>query len=114
MKYTIDAKGKKLGRVATEAATILMGKNTPTFEKHLVADVTLHITNVSQIDFNPKKVGATDFLRHTGYPGGLRATSMDKFIKEKGYPELMRKTIYGMLPTNKLRSKIIKNLVVTE
>lgn len=114
MKYTIDAAGKKLGRVATEAASLLMGKKLATFEKNTVAEVSVHVKNASQISLDRKKVGQTEFRHHSGYRGGLYATSMEQFIKEKGYPELMRKTVYGMLPTNKLRSKMIKNLVVTE
>lgn len=114
MKYTIDAAGKKLGRVAAEVAALLQGKGLPTYERNTVADVKVIVKNVAQINFDAKKVAQTTFLRHTGYLGGLRGTSMEKFTKEKGYPELMRKTVYGMLPTNKLRPKMIKNLVVTE
>lgn len=114
MKYTIDAEGKKLGRVASQAAALLMGKSLPDMSKNVVADVTVHIENVSRISFNPKKVSQTKFLKHSGYRGGLYATSMEELISKKGYGELMRKTIYGMLPTNKLRSRVIKNLVVTE
>ena len=114
MKYTIDAKDKKLGRVASEAAALLMGKSLPDMEKNVVADVKVHIENVSRLSFNNKKVSETKFLQHSGWRGGLMATSMEEFIEKKGYGELMRKTIYGMLPTNKLRSRMIKNLVVTE
>lgn len=114
MKYTIDAKDKKLGRIASEAAALLIGKSLPDMSKNVVADVKVHIENVSKLSFNPKKVSQTKFLKHSGYRGGLYATSMDEIIERKGYGELMRKTVYGMLPTNKLRSRMIKNLVVTE
>jgi len=114
MKYTIDASGKKLGRVASEAALLLIGKRLKDMEKNAVADVIVRVENVSKIDFDPKKVNQTKFLKHSGWRGGLNATSMEELIEKKGYPELMRKTVYGMLPINKLRSRIIKNLVATE
>ena len=114
MKYTIDASGKKLGRVASEVAALLMGKSLVTVERNTVADVSVHVKNAAQLSFDKKIVGQTTFLRHTGYPGGLRGTSMEKFVEKKGYGELMRKTVYGMLPMNKLRAKMIKHLVVTD
>lgn len=114
MKYTIDASGKKLGRVASEAAALLIGKRLPTMTKNNAPAVTVLIQNASKLDIDPTKAAVTEFKHHTGYRGNLKAVSMSTFIKEKGYPELMRKTIYGMLPTNKLRSKMIKNLIVTE
>jgi len=113
-KYTIDAKGKKLGRIASSAAALLMGKNSTAFSKNKVFDVRVHITNASGLDINPKKARATIFYRHSGYPGGLKEITLAEYIVKKGYKELVRKTIFGMLPTNTLRSKIIKNLVVTE
>lgn len=114
MKYTIDANEKKLGRVASQAAALLIGKGLSNMNKNEVPDVRVHIENVSKLALNPKKVSETKFLKHSGYRGGLYATSMQEFIAKKGYGELMRKTIYGMLPTNKLRSRMIKNLFMTE
>lgn len=114
MKYTIDSANKSLGRVATEAAVLLMGKNKPDFAKNTIADVEVHITNASQVKMSSKKLADTIFRHHTGYRGNLKEVDLVRFIKEKGYPELFRKTINGMLPINKLRAKIIKNLHVTE
>lgn len=114
MKYTIDAKGGRLGRVASEAASLLMGKNSPDFAKNKVADVKVHVTNASALEISPKKASMTKFYKHSGYPGGLKEISLDQYIKKHGYGELVRKTVYGMLPTNKLRAKMIKNLSVSE
>lgn len=114
MKYTIDAQDKKLGRVASQAASFLMGKSLTNVTKNKVADVEVHITNASKLDIDRKKAIATDFYHHSGYPGGIKKMTLAEYIEKKGYKELMRKTIYGMLPTNTLRSKMIKNLIVTE
>lgn len=114
MKYTIDAKGKALGRVASEAAVALMGKRSPSFRKNVVAPVSVHVTNASKLKITAKKRSETVFKKHSGYRGGLKSKSFVEFLDQKGYGELVRKTVYGMLPTNKLRSRMIKNLSVTE
>ena len=72
MEYTIDAKGKKLGRVAAEAASILMGKNTPAFERNTVADHKVLITNASLADINEDKLETKEFDSYTGHPVGLK------------------------------------------
>lgn len=114
MKFTIDSKNRTLGRVASEAAVILMGKKTPGYTRNKIAAVEVHVTNAAQIRIDTKKRNDTVFKHHTGYRGNLKGITMDRFIKEKGLRELVRKTVYGMLPTNKLRPEMIKNLHVTE
>jgi large subunit ribosomal protein L13 len=114
MKYTIDTANKSLGRTASEAAVILMGKKGTDFATNTVADVQVHITNASKVKISSKKLENKVYRHHTGYRGSLKEVAMDRFIKEKGYKELFRKTVWGMLPINKLRPKIIKNLHVTE
>ncbi len=114
MKYTIDTANKSLGRVASEAATMLMGKKMTGYKRNAVAPVEVHISNASQVKISSKKLNDTVFRHHTGYRGNLKEVSIERFIKEKGYKELFRKTVYGMLPTNKLRAQMIKNLHVTE
>jgi len=113
-KFTIDAKGKKLGRVATEVASILMGKNRTDFAKNIVPKVEVVVTNAAQFDISPKKKEEKEYRRYSGYPGGLRYQSLEDALIKKGIREVFRKTVYGMLPTNKLRSIMIKNLFVTE
>jgi large subunit ribosomal protein L13 len=114
MKYTIDATEKKLGRVATEAAVLLMGKNTTTFARNIVPKVQVHITNASKAAITPKKLTEKEYLRYSGYPGGLKSRTMAQVVEKKGYGEVFRKAVYGMLPGNKLRSIMMKNLVVEE
>lgn len=114
MKYTIDATNKKLGRVATEAATLLMGKNRPDFERHILSPTNVEIINVSHLELTQKKMKNEKYVRYTGYPGGLRSEPMDRVINKKGYGEIVRRAVYGMLPANKLRSRMMKNLVIKE
>jgi large subunit ribosomal protein L13 len=114
MKYLIDAKDKKLGRVATEAAHILMGKNTTSFARNKVAPVDLTITNVSLIDISEKKKEEMEYKWYSGYPGGLRFEKLKEALLKKGSKEVLRRTISGMLPKNKLRSVMIKNLTLVE
>ena len=111
---TIDAKGMTLGRVASKAAAALMGKNTTTFVKNKVAPLSVTITNASKTVLSPKKLREVEFARYSGYPGGLRYENLGEVIEKKGYKEMYKVAVYGMLPHNKLRSQMIKNLTVTD
>jgi large subunit ribosomal protein L13 len=108
--HTIDAKGKKLGRIASEAAKLLMGKNRTDFARNVVPVVAITITNVSLLDITEKKKDGKVYAKYSGYPGGFRTENLGEVIAKKGAPEALRKVIYGMLPKNKLRSRMIKNL----
>ncbi len=112
-EYTIDAKGKRLGKVATEAATYLMGKNAADFERHLIAPVKVNITNASKLDVADKKKGEI-YQSYSGYPGGRRVETLEHLGKRLGYAEVIRRTVNGMLPKNKLQKSLMKNLIVTE
>lgn len=113
-EYTIDASGKKIGRVASEAASILMGKKLPSFEKHTVAEVKLTIENASKLSIDSRKMEGMQYAMYSGYPGGLRFESLEKVIEKKGYGEVLTRAIKGMIPNNKLRSVAMKNLTIKE
>ena len=112
MKYTIDAQGKKLGRVASEAAALLRGKGLATFTRNELPDVSVEIANASGLSLTEKKKDTTAYRRYSGYPGGLKEMTMRELVAKKGYGELLRKVILGMLPRNRQRSRLIKKLVV--
>ena len=114
MKYTIDAKNKKLGRLATEIAVLLMGKNRPDFRKERVADAEVEVVNASKMDIDEKKLTTKKYVRYTGYPGGIKTEQMSNIVNRKGYKDVFKTAVYGMLPKNKLRAKMIKNLEVKE
>lgn len=111
--YTIDATGKRLGRVATEAASVLLGKNTTHFARNLVEPVSVIISNASQLDISEKRA-RDEFQRYTGHPGGRRTETIDHLAKRRGYGEVVRRVISGMIPKNRLHAPRMKNLTVTE
>ncbi len=113
-RFTIDANGKRLGRVATEVATLLMGKHRSDVTRHMVIPVEVHVTNVRKLLLTEEKREGKKYVRYTGYPGGLRTLTMQKLIERKGYGEVFKKAVYGMLPHNRLRSVRMKNLIVSE
>ncbi len=112
MKYTIDSKGKKMGRVAAEAASILMGKNSTLFARNVAPVVEVKIIGTNNIEISEKKLLQKRYARYSGYPGGLRYETLEHLISKKGKKEALRSMIYGMLPKNKLRSRMIKNLKI--
>ena len=111
---TIDAAGKTLGRVASVAAMELMGKTAATFERHTYSGFPVKIINVAKLRISAKKLATIVHKRHSGIPGGLKITPAVKTVKDKGLPELLRLAIYQMLPGNKLRREMMKNLKIEE
>ena len=111
--FTIDATGKRLGKVATEAASYLLGKNDPTYARHIMADVSVVIENVSKMDIPEKKEGEI-YQSYSGYPGGRRTEPLIHLAKRLGYSEVVRRTIAGMLPSNKHKKPLLHKLTITE
>ena len=114
MKYTIDAENKKIGRIATQAAVFLMGKNEKDFARNTIPDVIVEIKNTSKASVDPKKMKEKTYNQYSGYPGGLKQPTMKKVIEQKGYSEVFKKAVSGMLPKNKLRARMMNNLIITE
>lgn len=111
--HTIDAAGKRLGKVATEVATILLGKNKADFAKNIKSDVVVEISNVSKLDI-PDKKRHEIYQSFSGYPGGRRTETLDHLANRLGYSEVVRRTVAGMLPNNKHKKPLLKQLVITE
>ncbi|MBI2108617.1 MAG: 50S ribosomal protein L13 [Parcubacteria group bacterium] len=112
--YTVDAEGKKLGRVASEIATFLMGKNKATFKRNTPAAVKVEVVNAAKLFLDQKKLRTKEYVRYTGYPGGLKKESLGHLVKRRGYKEAIRNAVYGMLPSNKLRVIRMKNLSISD
>lgn len=112
MKYTIDARGKRLGRVASEAAALLRGKSSPKFAPNVLSEAHVEVLNASQLSISEKKADQTVYRRYSGYPGGLKEARLKEFVAKKGYGELVRKVVLGMLPRNRQKSRLIKRLTV--
>jgi len=112
--HIIDAEGKRLGRIATDAARHLIGKTTPAFQRNAITGEKVRIINASKVHIEPKKLTDKVYKRYSGYPGGLKERRMEEVIAIKGYKEIFVKAIHGMVPANRLRAKIMKNLEVTD
>ena len=114
MTYRIDANGKKIGRVAGEAAAALLGKHTTTFTKNKVTEGEVVVTNCAKMDLPTRRLATLSQRRYSGYPGGLKIVPAQNVITKKGAGELLRLIVRGMLPKNTLRDKRLKKLVTTE
>ncbi len=107
----VDATDLVLGRMCSEVAKILRGKNKANFTPHVDCGDNVIIVNAEKVQLTGKKWTDRIYLRHTGYPGGQREyTPQD--LMNKGADQLIRKVVKGMLPKNKLGNKLIKNLHV--
>ncbi len=114
MEYTLDAQNKKLGRIASQAALILMGKNRTDYVRNAIPTVKVKIVNAGKLSMTNKKMEEKVYKNYSGYPGGLRERTMKKAAADKGFREVLRIAVKGMLPTNKLRPRMMKNLIITE
>ncbi|MFD2640088.1 50S ribosomal protein L13 [Piscibacillus salipiscarius] len=109
--YVVDAEGQTLGRLATEVATILRGKNKPTYTPHVDTGDHVIIVNADKVHLTGKKLNDKIYYRHSNYPGGLKQRTANEMRTK--YPEQMLEiAIKGMLPKNKLGRKMAKKLHV--
>jgi len=107
----VDAKGKKLGRLATQIAEILKGKDKVYYTPFLDCGNNVVVINAAKIEFSGKKIEQKLYRHHSGYPGGLRERTLAfVFKKDPTFP--LRKAVKGMLPKNKLGRKLYRNLRV--
>jgi large subunit ribosomal protein L13 len=109
--HLIDADGKTVGRLATEAARLLMGKNKPTYTPYLDVGDHVVVVNAEKVVFTGNKLRDKVYRHHTGYPGGLKEITAEKQLQR--HPErILESAIRGMLPKNKLGRKMGKKLKV--
>ena len=109
--WLVDAKGKVLGRLATQLANILRGKDKPDFAPYRDGGDFVVVVNAAQVRLTGKKLEDKMYYRHSGYPGGLKAISARDLLAKQ--PErVLRNAVQGMLPKNKLAAKIIKKLKI--
>jgi large subunit ribosomal protein L13 len=109
--YLVDAQDRILGRLATQIANILRGKNKPVFTPYADAGDFVIVTNAEKIRLTGKKLENKCYYRHTGYPGGLKTSTAQEILTKK--PEqLIELAVKGMLPKNRLGRKLIKKLKI--
>ena len=109
--HTIDASGKILGRIASQAAILLRGKNRASYQPYKMPEEKVIITNAEKIRLSGTKASYMKYKHYTGYPGGLREIPFQKLF-DRDPRIVIRRTILGMLPRNRQRSRIIKNLTI--
>ena len=109
--YVIDASDVVLGRLATHVATLLRGKHKPTFAPHVDTGDFVVVVNAGKVALTGAKADQKMDYRHSGYPGGLRATSYAELL-EKNPRRAVEKAVKGMLPHNRLSRQQITKLKV--
>ena len=96
-----------------DAAQALLGKKSAQYVKNFVLPVTVNIVNAGKMKISEKREAETTYIRYTGYPGGLRSRTMSELKTKKGLEEVVRVTVDGMIPRNKLRKERMKRLSIT-
>jgi len=114
VEHTIDASGKTLGRVASEAAKALMGKTKADYTPHIRSDVHVKIINAKKLYVRDAKRRTKVYQNYSGYPGGLRSETFKELAARRGYGAPLKRAIERMLPRNTFRTPRLKNLEITE
>lgn len=109
--YVIDASELPLGRLSTRVADLLIGKGKPTYTPHIDGGDFVIVVNSDNLVATGKKLDDKKYYRHTGYPGGLKESNL-AFEVEKDSAEVIRKSVRGMLPANKLRDGRLARLKI--
>lgn len=109
--WVVDADGATLGRLATRIATLLRGKHKPAFTDHLDVGDAVIVLNAAKIKVTGKKLQDKMYFRHSNYPGGFRAETLERLLARRP-EEVIRRAVRGMLPQNRLGEKQIRKLFV--
>ena len=110
-KHKVDATGMAVGRLSTEVANLLRGKNKPTFVRNIDDGAYVTVINASKVKFTGRKLMQKDYYHHTMHPGGIKRTPMKKvFDKDPG--EVIRHAVLRMIPDNRHRSEIMQRLTI--
>ncbi len=109
--YVIDAEGKTLGRLASEIARVLRGKNKPQYTPHVDVGDFVVVVNAEKVVVTGKKAEQKVYRRHSGYPGGMKETSYERML-ERRPGEILRKAVYGMMPKSRLARQQMRKLKI--
>lgn len=109
--YVVDATGMTLGRLSTEVASILRGKNKPTFTPHIDTGDYVIVINAEKIEVTGKKLDQKIYYRHSAYVGGLKETTLREKLAQKP-EEVIEHAVKGMLPKGPLGREMYKKLYV--
>ena len=109
--YVVDAAGKTLGRLASNVASVLRGKNKPGYVPFMDIGDFVIVVNAEKIHVTGNKREDKTYWRHTGYPGGIKLTAF-KDVVEKDPTFVVKRAVRGMLPHNRLGRRLLKKLKV--
>jgi len=113
--YSIDAGGKALGRVASEAAKALMGKMRADYVPYIESGIKVSVSNAGRMHIRDKKMAQKTYTSYSGYPGGIKRESLANLsVRTKGNAEALRRAVSRMLPRNTMKVARMKNLFITE
>src|SRR5438093_8303789 len=107
----VDADRATVGRLATRIATLLRGKRRAMFSAHIDTGDPVIVRNASKIKVTGKKLQAKQYVRHSGYPGGMRTESLGRLLARRP-EEVIRRAVRGMLPQNRLGEQMMRKLHV--
>jgi large subunit ribosomal protein L13 len=109
--YVVDAEGRTLGRLATEIAKTLRGKNKPQYTPHVDVGDFVVVVNAERVVVTGKKAEQKVYRRHSGYPGGMKETSYGRMM-ERRPEEILRRAVYGMMPKTRLARQQLRKLKI--
>ncbi len=109
--YVVDAQGQVLGRLASRVAAVLRGKNRPSFSPYLDGGDFVIVVNAAGVRLTGKKLEDKQYIRHTGWPGGIRRATASEVLA-KHPTRLIQQAVEGMLPKNRLGRKLATKLKV--
>jgi large subunit ribosomal protein L13 len=109
--WVVDAEGKILGRLATAVATLLRGKNKPTFAPFVDTGDFVVVINAAKVAVTGRKPAQKKYYSHSQYPGGLRTDVLEDLLA-KNPEDVIKKAVWGMIPKNKLGRSVYKKLKV--
>jgi large subunit ribosomal protein L13 len=109
--HKIDATDKTVGRLGTQIALLLRGKNKPEYEPRIDNGDIVHVENIKKLKFTGKKFDQKKYFHYSGYPGGLKTKKMSE-IFTKDPKEVLKRAVKQMLPANKQREAMIKRLII--
>ena len=109
--YVVDAEGRTLGRLATEIAKTLRGKNKPQYTPHVDVGDFVVVVNAEKVVVTGKKAEQKVYRRHSGYPGGMKETSYGRMM-ERRPEEILRRAVYGMMPKTRLARQQLRKLKI--
>lgn len=112
LEHTIDASGKSIGRVASEAAKALMGKMSAQYVPNKPLPVKVTVQNAAKLNLPERKRLGKVYTKYSGYPGGLKKETLSNLVQRKGHGEAIRMAIIRMLPNNRLRVARLKRLTI--